>query len=67
MLKKLIAIAIILIIMGGVFIIVKNHYDLRKKGDSAGFIHDFSGWVVQVGKNTVNMAGYVVKMDWIPK
>jgi len=67
MLKKIIVILIILIIIGGIFILIKNNYNLTKKNDSAGFIHDFSGWIVKVGSNMANTAGYVVKMDWLPK
>ena len=65
--RRLIIILIIAILLVGIFIIATNNLNLTKKADSNEFIKTYSGWLIKVAKNSVNTAGYVIKMDWVPK
>ena len=65
--NKIIIILTIILLIGGIFIITGHGYNLAKKSDSNEFVKSFSGWVVRVATNSVNLVGNAIKMDWIPK
>ena len=66
--KKLIIFAIIFLIIGAYIITVKNNYNLKdESGDRMSFLKDFSGWVVNIGKNLKDITGLASKQEWLPQ
>jgi len=66
--KKLIIFVIIFLIIGAYLITVKNNYNLKDNSkDRISFLKDFSGWVVNLGKNLKEITGLAEKQEWLPK
>ena len=66
--KKL-AIGIILFLVIGAFIIIKqNNLDVKEdSGDRISFAKKFSGWLFNVGKNIRDLTWEAAKQEWLPK
>ncbi|PIN71843.1 hypothetical protein COV21_04045 [Candidatus Woesearchaeota archaeon CG10_big_fil_rev_8_21_14_0_10_45_5] len=60
-------IAIAALVFGAVLIISANHYDLKTKQGALGFTGKFAGWLWQLGKNTVRVIGYAIRLNWAPQ
>tara|TARA_Y100000310_G_scaffold285838_1_gene309576 strand:+ start:62 stop:292 length:231 start_codon:yes stop_codon:yes gene_type:complete len=59
---------IVFLIIGGFIITSKNQYDLKEDNeDRKSFLKDFTGWVVNLGKNIKDLTGYAQKQDWLPQ
>lgn len=55
------------LIIGSYLIIVNNDYDLKNNSqDREGFLKDFSGWVVNLGKNAKDVGEVVKEKEWLP-
>ena len=65
--RRIIIILVIALLVGGIFLIATNNYNLAKKADSNEFIKSFSGWVIKVAQNSASLVGNAIKMDWVPK
>lgn len=64
--KILIAI-IMFFLIAMFFIISENNLALSKPGNIDKFVGLYSSWMSQIFDNSANLAGYVVKMDWLPE
>lgn len=64
-----ISIAIIIFLVIGAFLIVKqNNLDLKENSeDRVSFAKKFSGWVFSIGKNIRDLTGEAAKQEWLPK
>ncbi len=60
-------IVIIIMIVAGLFLLTTNNYDLTKKEGRKEFTNVYFGWIGKVVSNTAGIAGYAVKMEWMPK
>ena len=48
-------------------ITTSQDYDLKDDpGDRKGFLKDFSGWIVNLGKNTKEIAEVAKEQEWLP-
>ena len=53
--------------MGAYMITTANDYDVKDNPeDRKGFLKDFSGWIVNLGKNTKEIAGVAKNQEWLP-
>jgi len=65
--NKITIAVVIFLIVGGYIIVSSQNLDLEDKGDQKTFLKTFGRWVVGVGKNIKDVAGYAVKEhDWLP-
>ncbi len=66
---KKITIAIILFLLVGAFMIIKqNNLDLKEDSkDRISFAKKFSGWLFNIGKNIKDLTGEATKQEWLPK
>lgn len=66
---KKITIAIILFLLVGAFMIIKqNNLDLKEDSeDRISFAKKFSGWIFNIGKNIKELTGEATKQEWLPK
>lgn len=64
-----ITIAIIIFLVIGVFLIVKqNDLDLKEDSeDRISFAKKLSGWIVNIGKNIKDLTGEATKQEWLPQ
>ena len=54
-------------LVGAYAITTKQDYDLKENSeDRRGFLKDFSGWIVNLGKNTKEIADVAKEQDWLP-
>ena len=65
--RRIVILLIILMLLGAIFIITQNNYNLTKKNDSNEFVKSFSGWAVKVVTNSASLVGNAIKMDWLPR
>ncbi len=66
--NKILIGAVIFLILGAYLITTRANYDLKEDSqDRISFLKDFSGWVVNLGRNMVEITGLVQKQDWIPQ
>ena len=54
------------LIAGALIILSSYEYNLRNRDDVLSFAAQFGRWLLQVGKNTVKVVGYAVRMKWTP-
>ncbi len=64
---KILIIAIMFFLISMFFIISENNLALNKAGNTDKVVHLYSLWLSQIFDNSKNLAGYVVKMDWLPE
>jgi len=66
---KKITIAIIIFLLIGAFMIVKqNNLDVKESSeDRVSFTKKFSGWLFNIGKNIKDLTGEATKQEWLPK
>lgn len=66
---KKITIAIIIFLLVGAFMIIKqNSLDMKESsGDRITFTKKFSGWLFNIGKNIKDLTGEATKQEWLPK
>ena len=56
------------LLIGAYMITTANDYDLKDNSeDRKGFLKEFSGWVVNLGKNAKEVGGVVKDKDWLPE
>ena len=66
--KKLIIFIVIFLVIGAYIITTRANYNLKEnKEDRISFFKDFSGWVVNLGKNLKDITGLASKQEWLPK
>ena len=59
---------VIFLILGAYLITTKNSYDLKEDSqDRISFLKDFSGWIVNLGKNVKELSGTAKDQDWLPQ
>lgn len=59
---------VIFLILGAYLITTRANYDLKENsGDRISFLKDFSGWIVNLGKNAKELAGMAQKQEWLPQ
>ncbi|MAG52916.1 MAG: hypothetical protein CMH62_03070 [Nanoarchaeota archaeon] len=65
--KKITLLVIAFLLVGAYAITTKQDYDLKENSeDRRGFLKDFSGWIVNLGKNTKEIADVAKEQDWLP-
>ena len=65
--KKLIVLALILLILGAYFVKEYNNLNLKKQDDLQTFIKIYFGWLYNLGSNIKDLSGYAAKKEWLPK
>ena len=56
------------LIIGAYMITTNNEYDLTDNSeDRKGFLKEFSGWIVNLGKNAKEVGSVVKDQDWLPE
>ena len=63
---KIIMFAIFFLLIGAFFIISENNLKMSESGSMDRFLGLYYSWTSQIFDNSVNLAGYVVKMSWLP-
>jgi len=59
---------VIFLILGAYLITTQNSYDLKENSqDRISFLKDFSGWIVNLGKNVKELSGTAKDQDWLPQ
>ena len=65
--NKLTILAVGFLLFGAYMITTSQEYDLKDdSADRKGFLKDFSGWIVNLGQNTKEIAGVAKDQDWLP-
>ena len=54
------------LLLGAFFIISENNLKLAETGNLQKFLGLYYSWIIQLGGNSFNTAGYIVKLDWLP-
>ena len=65
--KTLTIIILLSLILGAMFIVSTNKYDISKGDGRSAFIKTYFGWTWNLAKNAYSVTAYAVKLDWIPK
>jgi len=63
---KILMFAIFFLMIGALFIISENNLALKDSGNFPKFLGSYYSWISQLFDNSKSLAGYVVKMDWLP-
>ena len=64
--KKIIVLAIIILILGAYFVKTYNNLDLKKPDDLQSFVKIYFGWIFTLGNNVKDVTGYATKKEWLP-
>ena len=66
---KKVTIAVILFLLIGSFIIIKqNNLDVKEDSkDRISFVKKFTGWLFNIGKNIKDLTGQATQQEWLPK
>lgn len=66
--NKILVIVIIFLLIGAYLITTRANYNLKEdKQDRISFLKDFTGWIVNLGKNMMEITGLAQKQDWLPQ
>ena len=66
--NKITILIVAFLVIGGYMIVADKGYNLKENsGDRKGFLEDFSGWVVNLGKNTKEVVDVAREQDWLPE
>jgi hypothetical protein len=63
---KVIMFVIFFLLIGAFFIISENNLKMSQEGSFVRFVGLYFSWASQIFDNSVSLAGYVVKMSWLP-
>ena len=63
---KLYLLIVIILLLGAFFIVSENRLALKDKKDRIKFGDLYLSWIGQIFENSGRLAGYVVKLDWLP-
>ena len=55
------------LLIGAFFIISENNLALRDSENRTKFAELYTSWADKIFDNSRNLAGYVVKLDWMPE
>ncbi len=64
---KFLMFVIIFLLLGGFFIISEQRIQLNNKQNIDYFFDSYSKWFDSLFRNANSMAGYVIRMEWLPK
>lgn len=64
---KITMLVIMFLLIGAFFIISQNNLYMFKQGNLTTFASLYTGWLTNLAENSVKTAGYVVKLEWLPK
>ena len=64
---KLMTIFIVILIVGGYFVVKVNSLDLNDAEDRETFLGKFWIWMKGFGKSSADVAGYAATKDWLPQ
>lgn len=56
-----------LLFLGALFIISNNNLHLVDNGERETFFNYYSSWIGNIFNQGVQVTGYVVKFEWLPK
>jgi hypothetical protein len=61
-------ISVAFLLVGAYMITTGNDYDIREDTDDRkSFLKDFSGWMVNLGKNIKEVGEVTKNQDWLPE
>jgi hypothetical protein len=60
-------IILIFLVLGAFLVVRYNNYKLDNPDDRVGFVKDYGKWLFGVGRSTANIAGAVIKEQWLPE
>ena len=64
---KFMILIVAFLLVGAYIISINRNYDLQNNAeDREGFIRDFSGWIVNVGKNLKDVTNVAREKEWLP-
>jgi len=64
---KIIMFIVMFFCVGAFFIISQNNLALSVPGNLDKFVSLYNGWVENTFVNMGNLAGHVIKMEWLPE
>ena len=64
---KLISFILMFLLIGAFFIITENHLALKDVENRVKFGAMYMTWFDKIFDNSSNLAGYVVRLDWLPE
>lgn len=66
--NKILIGVVIFLVIGAYLITTRANYDLKENSqDRVSFLKDFSGWIVNLGKNVKELSGTAKDQDWLPQ
>jgi hypothetical protein len=63
---KLLLFVVMLLLVGAFFIISENNLALNNSENVDKFYDLYLDWVGKIVGNSMELAGYVIKLDWLP-
>ena len=64
---KFMILIVAFLLVGAYIISINRNYDLQNNAEvREGFIRDFSGWIVNVGKNLKDVTNVAREKEWLP-
>ena len=64
---KTLMFVVVFLLIGAFFIISNENLKMNEKPNVSAFFKMYGSWMTGLLKNSGQLAGYVVKMDWLPK
>ncbi len=64
---KIIMLIIMFLLIGAFFIISNENIRLNNPENINLFFKEYAGWINSLANNGKTVAGYVVKMEWLPR
>ncbi len=66
--KKIFIIIIVFLLIGTYLITTRSNYNLKEnKEDRISFLKEFSGWIINLGRNMKELTGMAQKQEWLPQ
>lgn len=63
---KTIMFIVIFLLIGAFFIISNEKIQMNSSENFQKFLGLYSNWLINIGVNGKYLAGYVIKMEWLP-
>lgn len=67
MIKKVIALLLIVFIVSGILVVKNNDLNMKDPSDVLTFMKEYAKWSGNTIRNVAILTAHVVKMDWLPQ
>lgn len=63
---KVLMLVAMFFLIAAFFLISNNHLQMKTQGSIDTFFSLYTGWLDKILENSRTVAGYVVKLEWLP-